>query len=140
VTDVRATPRSSAAHHQVLRFLVVGALTVLVDFVVYRLLHHLGLALTPAKTCSFAVATVCAYFLNRSFTFGATGGRRVATSFVALYTCALGINVGINAVGLAELPAGRFHILGAFLCAQAVSSTFNFVGMRQLVFTRRRGG
>lgn len=109
----------------------------LIDFVVYRSLHHFGLPTAPSKTCSFIVATICAYFLNRSYTFGATGGRRVAAGFALLYTCALGLNVGVNALGLALIPSGRLHIVGAFLCAQAVSSTFTFVGMRQLVFTRR---
>ncbi len=116
---------------------MVGACTVGIDFVVYRLLHVAGMPLTPAKACSFVVATICAYFLNRSFTFGAEGGRRVAAGFVALYACALVVNVAVNALALALLPDGRFHLVAAFLCAQAVSSTLNFVGMRSLVFTRR---
>lgn len=109
----------------------------LVDFVVYRLLHRAGLPLTSAKACSFVVATCCAYVLNRSYTFGADGGRRVAGRFVLLYAGALLLNVGTNSLALSVLPAGSLHIVGAFLCAQAVSSTFNFIGMRHLVFTER---
>jgi len=123
-----------------MRFLLVGATTVAIDFVVYTILHTLGLALTPAKTCSFIVATVAAYLLNRSFTFGAKGGRRAALLFVALYACTLVVNVGTNAAGLAVLE-GRVddavRIVVAFLVAQVISSTLNFVGMRYVVFNER---
>ena len=123
-----------------MRFLLVGATTVAIDFVVYTILHAVGLALTPAKTLSFIVATVCAYVLNRSFTFGARGGRRAASLFVALYACTLVVNVATNAAGL-ELLDGRvsdpLKIVSAFLVAQVISSTLNFVGMRYVVFTDR---
>lgn len=137
VPSVSATPRSDAAHRQALRFLVVGCCTVLVDFVCYRLLHRAGLPLTAAKTGSFIIATCCAYVLNRSYTFGADGGRAVAGRFAALYGCALLLNVGTNALALSVIPTGSVRIVSAFLCAQAVSSAFNFVGMRQLVFNKR---
>lgn len=116
---------------------MVGATTVAIDFVVYRLLHLAGMPLTPAKTVSFVVATVCAYLLNRSYTFGARGGPRVVAGFVALYSVALLVNVSVNALALALLPDGPLRITGAFLCAQAVSSTLNFIGMRHVVFTDR---
>jgi putative flippase GtrA len=127
--------RGDGVHHQALRFLLVGGTTVAIDFVVYVLLHRLGLPLTPAKTVSFVVATVCAYVFNRTFTFGARGGTHVALRFTLLYAAALLCNVGVNAVMLSQLPEGRVGIVVAFLCAQAVSSTLNFVGMRYVVFT-----
>lgn len=123
-----------------MRFLGVGATTVLIDFVVYQSLHLAGVALTPAKSASFIVATVFAYLLNRSFTFAARGGRRPAILFVMLYACTLVVNVGVNALGLHLLPGGHVHILAAFLIAQFVSSTINFVGMRSVVFADRLGG
>lgn len=116
---------------------MVGATTVLIDLVVYSSLHLAGVPLTPAKSVSFLVATVFAYLLNRSFTFGARGGRRPALLFIGLYACTLVVNVAVNALGLHVLPAGRFHILAAFLVAQLVSSTINFVGMRSVVFAAK---
>lgn len=118
-----------------MRFLVVGATTVAIDFVVYRLLHLTGLPLTPSKALSFVVATVCAYALNRSYTFAAVGGRRAALLFTALYAVTLVVNVGVNALALHLLTtSGQLRLVGAFLCAQVVSSTINFFGMRHLVF------
>lgn len=129
--------RSDAAHHQALRFLAVGATTVVIDFVVYQGLHLIDVPLTPAKALSFIVATVCAYFFNRAFTFGASGGRRSAITFSLLYGVTLVVNVSVNAVALYLLPRSDARVIVAFLCAQAVSSTLNFVGMRYLVFADR---
>ena len=136
----RARVRSDRAHHQALRFLVVGATTVAIDFVVYQALYALGVPLDVAKACSFVTATVCAYFLNRSFTFGARGGRGVAVRFVVLYALAFVVNVGVNALMLRVLDGltpAQVPIVLAFLVAQACSSTLNFFGMRHLVFTDR---
>ena len=142
MTSDPATRRRDAAHHQALRFLLVGATTVAIDFVAYTILHAVGLSLTPAKTCSFIVATVCAYVLNRSFTFDARGGRRAALLFVALYACTLVVNVTTNAVGLEVLDGhvdDAVRIVAAFLVAQVISSTLNFLGMRYVVFNERSG-
>ncbi len=131
----RAVGRSDAAHHQALRFLLVGATTVAIDFVFYQLFALVGVPLTPAKAISFVVATVCAYLFNRSFTFGSAGGRRTAVSFTLLYAVTLVVNVGVNALGLHLISADRdLRVVAAFLFAQVVSSTINFFGMRHLVF------
>ncbi len=118
-----------------MRFLAVGATTVAIDFVVYRLLHLSGLPLTPSKALSFVVATVCAYVLNRSYTFASAGGRRAVLLFTTLYAVTLVVNVGVNALVLHLLSAPeQLRVVVAFLCAQVVSSTINFFGMRHVVF------
>lgn len=131
-----------AAHHQAARFLAVGATTVAIDFVVYQALHLVGVPLDPAKALSFVVATVCAYLLNRAFTFRAAGGAHVVTRFVVLYSAALVVNVSVNALVLALLvdrgtDPGPAAVVAAFLAAQVVSSTMNFAGMRLWVFASR---
>lgn len=120
----------------------MGATTVGIDFAAYQALHLAGLALDPAKALSFVVATVCAYLLNRAFTFRASGGARVVARFVVLYAAALVVNVSFNAVVLRLLvdrgaDPGLVTILIAFLAAQVVSSTMSFLGMRLWVFAGR---
>lgn len=117
----------------------MGATTVVIDFGVYQLLLALDVPLNPAKAVSFVVATVCAYLFNRSFTFRAGGGGHVVRRFVLLYAAALVVNVAVNALVLwgVTAPGGEatpFDIAVAFLLAQVVSSTFNFLGMRHWVF------
>lgn len=122
----------------------MGATTVAIDFVGYQALMALGAEISPAKATSFVLATVCAYLLNRWFTFRASGGSAVLGRFVVLYAAALVVNVGINAATLAILglvtDVGRTDhvpVVIAFLTAQAASSTLNFLGMRHWVFTTR---
>lgn len=123
---------------QLARFLVVGSCTVGVDFVVYRLLLVADLDTSPAKALSFATATVLAYVLNRLWTFDAAGGVGTALQFTVLYACTLVINVAVNAVALGLLGDAPLRVEAAFLAAQAVSTTINFLVMRHVVFSRPR--
>ncbi|MEJ7743393.1 MAG: GtrA family protein [Nocardioidaceae bacterium] len=119
---------------------LVGATTVAIDFVFYQLFALLGVALTPAKAISFIVATVCAYLFNRSFTFGAAGGRRTAASFIYVVRRHAGRERRRQRLGAGPCcqRTGAFVIVAAFLCAQVVSSTINFFGMRHFVFAANR--
>ena len=117
-------------------FLVVGSLTVAVDFVTYRVLAWSGLLGTDsAKAVGFLAGTLFAYFANRFWTFGAQ--RPVAGSqwrFVLLYTATLGANVLVNAAALRLLGPAPARVALAFLVATGVSATLNFIGMKWFVF------
>ena len=82
----------------------------------------------------FVLGTTLSYLLNRSWTFGAAERAHVIGRFTALYLATLVINVAVNAafVRLLDGVSGRITI--AWLIAQGVASTLNFVGMRYLVF------
>ena len=116
------------------RFLVVGTCTVAVDFAVYQGLLALSVPVNVSKATSFVVATILAYVLNRLWTFGAPGGPGRALMFAGLYATTLIVNVAVNAVVLDLLDGVRWHVEIAFVCAQACSTTINFVLMRQVVF------
>lgn len=135
VNDGAGEAKGSSLNRAAMVFLVVGALTVLVDLLVYRLLVALGVEVHVAKGLSFIAGTVFAYFANRLVTFRAPGGPKVFARFVALYAATLAANVGVNALALALLPATQFELMLGFLAATAVSATLNFVGMRYLVFS-----
>jgi putative flippase GtrA len=130
-----AVTRSWGQH--LARFLVVGACTVATDFVIYQVLLHLHVATVPAKSTSFIAATVLAYVLNRRWTFDAEGDRRTMAAFAALYSCTLVANVAVNSLVLRLLDGVPAEVEIAFLVAQTVSTTINFLVMRQVIFTRR---
>jgi len=117
-------------------FLIVGALTVLVDFITYRgLLEFQVMEVDMAKATGFLAGTLFAYFANRFWTFGhkshAPGS---AWRFSALYVSTLGANVLINALSLkllAEIPIA-FQL--AFFLATVISASLNFLGMKLFVF------
>lgn len=120
-------------------FLVVGTLTVLLDFFVYRgLVAWAAFGVDAAKGISFFVGTVFAYFANRHWTFGQKAARAgSAWRFAVLYATTLAANVVLNAwvlAGLANSYSAAVAVQGAFLLATGVSAVLNFLGMKFFVF------
>lgn len=119
---------------QAATFGVVGVGTLVLDFAVYRGLLLVGTPFAAAKVCGFVLGTAAAYLLNRTLTFRHGGGRRAVLAFLGLYAVTLVLNVLVNEAALHLLDGVDGRITWAFLVAQAVTSTANFVGMRQGVF------
>ena len=119
-----------------LRFLVVGALTVAIDLVFYRLTMFTGLSTGAAKATGFIVGTLFAYVANRTWTFSAKGSAsfREIAKFGAVYGGSLVTNVAVNGLILGLLGKGEAALIVAFLVATAVSAMLNFLGMKFLVF------
>ncbi|EFL91634.1 putative membrane protein with GtrA-like domain [Candidatus Regiella insecticola LSR1] len=113
-------------------FLLVGTLTVLVDFLFYRSLIWLGaMGITTAKVIGFLLGTLFAYFANRFWTFvhrSPTTGS--PWRFMFLYASTLCVNVLANALLLKWLTDIRL----AFLLATGLSALLNFLGMKLFVF------
>lgn len=117
-------------------FLVVGTLTVAVDFLAYRGLLSTGLLPRDwAKGAGFLVGTVFAYIANRFWTFNhqehIPGS---AWRFAGLYATTLGANVQVNRLALGILGDAGEAMQAAFLVATGVSAALNFVGMKLFVF------
>jgi len=121
---------------EIARFLIVGILTVLIDFLSYRGLVGSGLmALDAAKALGFIVGTLFSYFANRFFTFGHKSHMPGSVRrFALLYVATLGVNVLINSLALKVLGNIVVAFQLAFLIATGVSSCLNFLGMKFLVF------
>lgn len=135
VTTTRLTPPADIGLvAQVSRFVAVGAVAALVDFGVYHGLLALGVYVHLAKAISFIGGTTTAYLLNRRFTFATTGGTGRFAGFVALYGTTFALNVGMNAVALAVLPAMPLRITVAWVIAQGCATVVNFVMLRTVVF------
>ena len=117
------------------RFLVVGATTVAIDAVVYRLMLWAGVATVVAKPVGFVVGAVFAYFANWRFTFGERRHTRAPLAFAAVYLGALAVNTVLNELLLNLLGRDRTGTALAFLGATAASATWNFFGMARFVFS-----
>ncbi len=119
---------------QVSRFLVIGGLSVAVDFAVYLfLIGSLGFATHTAKGLSYAVGMVLGFVGNKYWTFGSV--QRSATepiTYGVLYATTLLVNIGVNAAVLAVFGLGAK--LFAFLVATATTTVLNFLGMRLVTF------
>ncbi|MEX5718152.1 GtrA family protein [Geodermatophilus maliterrae] len=122
------------------RFVLVGGTTVAIDAVVYQLLLLADVPHGWAKALGFVAGAVFAYVANWRFTFRGESHRWSLVAFVAVYLCALGLNVGVNALVLAVLDDGRtWQVAAAFLVATGVSAAWNFLGMARFVFRSPAG-
>ena len=54
---------------QMVRFIITGGLSAIVDLGLYALLFALGLGKVPAKAVGFIAGTTTAYLINRRWTF-----------------------------------------------------------------------
>ncbi len=126
---------------QLVRFVLTGGLSAVVDFGLLVLLMHLGLGHTPAKALSFVAGTTTAYLINRRWTFRAEPSRRRFLAVVALYAVTFALQVGLFSLMFTFLTGqglGRLAVqLGSFVVAQGVATTVNFIVQRGVIFRLR---
>jgi putative flippase GtrA len=117
-------------------FLVVGSLSVLTDYLIYRsLLWQNLLTVEEAKGVGFIAGTVFAYFANRFWTFGDKLVKKgSAWRFALLYSVTLLVNIWLNTLALKTFVSLTAAVQMAFLIATAVSAAMNFIGMKIFVF------
>lgn len=122
-------------------FLVVGLLTVLIDFLSYTCLYRLDiLNVSAAKAAGFLCGTIFAYLANRAWTFGhQTHMAASLWRFIILYSITLGANVAINWFVLLVTKTIPFSVLLSFVLATGVSACLNFIGMKFFVFRQSPG-
>jgi putative flippase GtrA len=119
---------------QAARFVVVGALSAVVDLAVYTLALHLGLWVHAARALSFVCGTTTAYALNRRWAFGVESSSRRAVGFTLLYSTTFFVILGVNALALALLPDRWWTVTLAWALSQGFGTMVNFVMLRTVVF------
>jgi putative flippase GtrA len=126
---------------QLVRFVLTGGLSAVVDFGLLVALMALGLGHTAAKALSFVAGTTTAYLINRRWTFRAEPSRRRFLAVVVLYALTFALQVGLFSVLFDQLTdAGLGELVVqvvAFVLAQGVATTVNFVVQRTVIFRLR---
>ncbi len=122
---------------QLLRFVLTGGLSAVVDLGLLMAGMGLGLAHTPAKALSWVAGTTTAYLINRRWTFRADASTRRFVAVAALYATTFALQVGLFALLYPPLEGslGRLaaQVIG-FVVAQGVATTVNFVVQRAVIF------
>ena len=123
---------------QLVRFVLTGGLSAVVDFGLLVALMALGLGHAAAKALSFVAGTTTAYLINRRWTFRAEPSRGRFLAVVVLYALTFALQVGLFSVlfdrlGDAGLGLRAVQVV-AFVVAQGVATTVNFVVQRTLIF------
>jgi putative flippase GtrA len=126
-------------HTQLIRFVITGVLSAVVDFgLLVALMNLAGLDHTTAKAISFIAGTTTAYLINRRWTFQSDGSKRKFAAVVLLYGLTFVLQVGLFAVlfpwvlGLSGSQTVA-QVVG-FVIAQGVATTVNFIVQRGLIF------
>ena len=128
-------------------FLVVGLLTVAIDFILYRGLIYIDLlelgSVNLAKGLSFIGGTIFAYFANRFWTFNQQNTRAGSIGrFILIYVLGLSANILVNHLSITWIDhyivTPKYTLFLAFLMATGVSAALNFIGMKFFVFTNHR--
>lgn len=133
-------PAQPPLRGQLVRFVLTGGLSALVDFGLLVVGMSLGLTHAVAKALSFVAGTTTAYLINRRWTFRADGSKRAFAAVVALYATTFVLQVGLFAVLYPPLERSfglRAAQVGAFVVAQGVATSVNFVVQRTLIFKPR---
>lgn len=120
---------------QVLRFVITGGLSAIVDFGLYVLLY-LALGVHPdlAKAVGFIAGTTTAYLINRRWTFQAAPSTARLIGVWVLYLTTFVVQVGLNHLFLALLNYTPAAVAVAFVIAQGTATVINFVVQRAVIF------
>ena len=131
---------------QLVRFVLTGGLSAIVDYGLLVVLMAVGLDYVPAKVLSFIAGTTTAYLINRRWTFNADGSKRQFASVMLLYGITFVLQVGIFTVlfpwllsvglGTEFLPKMSWAQLIGFVIAQGIATAVNFVVQRAVIFRR----
>lgn len=124
---------------QLTSFVLVGAVSAVVDFGLLVVLMAVGLGHTPAKALSWVAGTITAYLLNRRFTFRAAGSTRRFVAVMVLYLITFAVQVGLFVLLYPWLLGLTNQVIAqivGFVIAQGVATVTNFVVQRALIFRR----
>lgn len=122
---------------QIVRFIITGGLSGVVDFGLTVLLMHFGLSHTPAKAIGFVCGTTTAYLLNRRWTFQASPSAARFVAVAVLYAITFSVQVGLFDVMYGVLPEGILYTFIAYCVGQGTATVINFIVQRVVIFRLR---
>lgn len=126
----------SSVHTELVRFLVVGVGSNLINFIVYFLAYAVGMPLVVAAGAGYLAGLLNSYYFGRNWVFNAGDivVRTTALRFAFVY--AIG-GVGMSAIIETLDRTQGFDYRVSWLFGAAFAFTNNFLGSKWLVFNGR---
>ncbi len=134
MTEVPTMDTRLPLRRQLIRFVLTGGLSAVVDFGTYQLMLHFGVYIHLAKAISFVLGTTTAYLLNRRWTFQAAGGGKQFASVFGLYALTFVVQIGVNALVLLFVTENLVGTTIAYVIAQGTATVINFIVQRTVIF------
>jgi putative flippase GtrA len=132
-----AAPPVLSLKTQLLRFVLTGGFSAIVDFGLLKILSEVsGVQVDLAKALSFVAGTLTAYLINRRWTFGAAPSRSRFAKVMVLYALTFTVQVGLFHVVFNALEGNGQAKLIAFVVAQGTATVINFIVQRVWIFRR----
>lgn len=124
----------------ILRFLIIGMISVTIDYYVYNFLHSIKITVHLAKGFGYIAGMIFGFVGNKVWTFQSSNKPNTELPlYVIIYACTFGVNIGVNALFLDllnKIDHSNYIINGAFLVSTGMSTILNFLGMRFIVFRK----
>jgi len=116
-------------------FLIIGLVTVLIDYLTYQSLIFFFSNTSIAKSISFVFGTVFSFLANRKITFNVKSNFfSHLIRFSILYFTSMMSNVFVNSISLGLFHNSNWKLQISFIFSTIISATINFLGMRYFVF------
>ena len=130
-----ASPPPLSLRTQILRFVLTGGFSALVDYGLLELLSTVfGLPVGLSKALSFIAGTITAYLINRRWTFDAGPSRSRFAKVMVLYGLTFAVQVGLFLIVFNSLGGHGWTKLVAFVIAQGTATIINFIVQRVWIF------
>ena len=119
---------------RICRFLCVGGMSTLIDFIVYNMGLSQKLAVEIAKGISMLISSVFSYFANKLYTFEnhAKTNIKYLMKFYMVFALNFAANIGTNSV----LYGMTGEKIISFICATIAGMTVNYLGQKLFVFDK----
>lgn len=121
---------------QVFKFLIVGTLTVFIDYLFYCLFLFF-LSTSTSKGISFVIGAVFSFIANKTFTFNYNKFlKKSIFLFVLLYLITLIVNITTNEFFLIIFSNLILKTEISFIISTSISALINYLGMKYFVFKK----
>ena len=119
------------------RFVIVGTLSNLANFLIYKMLYLFGLSLFSSSVIGYSIGIIISYTLGRLWVFG-----KVYPSNCELFISFLLIYI-VGGIGMSALIVTSSNIFNldyriSWLIGATFAFTNNFLGQKFIVFKQKR--